>query len=149
MKCIKCNNEFEPTKNNINKKHYVCNECRKIYDKEWRKKRRKLGFNPGGTKDPVWMKNYLEEYNKRPEVKKRIEKYKEDYKNDPYNKLKLIARWMVRGEIRKGKIIRKSCEKCGNEKSEAHHPNYNEPLNIIWLCRKHHNDEHKNLRKGL
>lgn len=45
--------------------------------------------------------------------------------------------------MKRGKIIKKSCEKCGNINSQMHHPNYNEPLNIIWLCRPCHLQLHK------
>ena len=42
----------------------------------------------------------------------------------------------------KDTIERRPCEVCG-AKAEAHHDNYNEPLNIRWLCFKHHREWHK------
>jgi hypothetical protein len=41
------------------------------------------------------------------------------------------------------KIIRKPCEVCGDLKSEAHHNDYSKPFEVIWLCRKHHIEVHK------
>jgi len=35
-------------------------------------------------------------------------------------------------------LERLSCCLCGDEKSEAHHYNYDHPLNVIFLCKKHH-----------
>jgi hypothetical protein len=35
-------------------------------------------------------------------------------------------------------LIRKPCEVCSNPKSQAHHDDYTKPLDIRWLCRKHH-----------
>lgn len=49
--------------------------------------------------------------------------------------------------LRKGKIKRQPCIDCGKSKSEAHHPDYNYPLRVMWLCRKHHAEEHNNLIK--
>lgn len=38
------------------------------------------------------------------------------------------------------------CEVCGEEKTEAHHYNYNHPLNINWLCKKHHIELHNRIK---
>ena len=35
-------------------------------------------------------------------------------------------------------IKRQPCLVCFNPKSEAHHWNYDKPLDVIWLCRQHH-----------
>jgi len=35
-------------------------------------------------------------------------------------------------------LIPQPCEVCGCEKSEAHHEDYSKPLEINWLCKKHH-----------
>jgi hypothetical protein len=49
------------------------------------------------------------------------------------------------GEFKKGTIEKLPCEKCGTkELVEAHHPNYNEPFNIMWLCCYHHKEWHRN-----
>lgn len=56
--------------------------------------------------------------------------------------LRRRARYALNHAIRDGKIIKKTCEKCGNEKSEAHHEDYNKPLEVVWLCFKHHRELH-------
>ena len=48
----------------------------------------------------------------------------------------------VNNAIRDGRLIRKPCEVCGSLKSEAHHEDYSRPLDVIWLCRKHHLERH-------
>ena len=44
--------------------------------------------------------------------------------------------------IRDGKLTRKPCEVCGKEKAQAHHDDYSKPLDVRWLCVKHHNEHH-------
>lgn len=47
--------------------------------------------------------------------------------------------------LRKGTVTRSSCTQCGNVKSQAHHPDYSKPLEVIWLCYACHKAEHKRL----
>lgn len=46
--------------------------------------------------------------------------------------------------IRLGKIKKQPCEVCGAEPADAHHCDYNKPLDVMWLCRKHHAEWHTN-----
>lgn len=65
---------------------------------------------------------------------------KDSRKNDS---LKYRARDKMKYEIEAGRLIRKSCELCGNEKADGHHIDYSRPLDVIWLCRKHHMEQHR------
>jgi hypothetical protein len=47
----------------------------------------------------------------------------------------------------RGLIKQKPCEICGIQKSEAHHPDYNKPLEVIWLCSKHHGELHRRYKE--
>lgn len=40
--------------------------------------------------------------------------------------------------IRDGRLVRGPCEECGASKVEAHHDDYLRPLDVRWLCRRHH-----------
>jgi hypothetical protein len=53
------------------------------------------------------------------------------------------ARILTGNAIRDGKIARLPCEVCGNVKAEAHHDDYSKPLDVRWLCRKHHAEHHR------
>jgi hypothetical protein len=52
------------------------------------------------------------------------------------------ARRRVRNAVRSGKLTRSPCEVCGVAKSEGHHDDYSKPLDVRWLCRKHHDEHH-------
>jgi hypothetical protein len=38
------------------------------------------------------------------------------------------------------------CEDCGDPDTEAHHPDYDRPMVVRWLCRKCHKAEHRRLK---
>ena len=44
--------------------------------------------------------------------------------------------------IRDGRLKRQPCEVCGDV-AEAHHDNYDEPLQVRWFCRRHHAQFHR------
>ena len=61
---------------------------------------------------------------------------------------RMDCRTATEGLIRKGLIKREPCP-CGNPRAEAHHVDYGDPWNILWLCRQCHMRHHKLLRRGL
>lgn len=61
------------------------------------------------------------------------------------NKNKKNARTRIGNLLRGGKITKQNCFLCGSSSQiNAHHIDYNFPSKIIWLCRKHHIDLHRN-----
>jgi membrane-associated HD superfamily phosphohydrolase len=48
--------------------------------------------------------------------------------------------------IKKGKLVRQSCERCEAKKTEAHHEDYDKPLEVMWLCTPCHKQRHKELK---
>lgn len=45
--------------------------------------------------------------------------------------------------IRRGILSRRPCEVCGAERHiHAHHDDYAKPLEVRWLCAKHHIEAH-------
>lgn len=52
------------------------------------------------------------------------------------------ARSYLHAYLRRGKIARQPCKVCGEPRVEAHHKNYSKPLEVVWLCRPHHRQEH-------
>lgn len=58
------------------------------------------------------------------------------------NPVKRAAVNMVNNAIRDGRLIRQTCEVCG-ERAQAHHDDYTKPLDVRWLCPNHHAEWHK------
>jgi len=58
------------------------------------------------------------------------------------------ARQDVCDAIRRGELIRGNCSACGSEKAHAHHEDYSKPLDVIWLCRKHHTELHAAIKQS-
>lgn len=48
--------------------------------------------------------------------------------------------------IKKGILTRENCF-CG-QKAEAHHDDYSKPLDVKWLCKRHHEKRHQELGWG-
>lgn len=62
-------------------------------------------------------------------------------------KIKIKARKKIFKMAKKGRIKRGECEVCGEkERIHAHHPDYQKPLEIKWLCAKHHKEEHRKMK---
>ena len=55
------------------------------------------------------------------------------------------ARQIAYRNVCNGKLRKQPCAVCANSKSESHHSDYSKPLEVIWLCKKHHGV----LRRGL
>lgn len=49
----------------------------------------------------------------------------------------------LRSAIRRGLITPEPCAECGALPTDGHHDNYDEPMNVRWLCRKHHRAVHR------
>lgn len=45
--------------------------------------------------------------------------------------------------LRHGEIVKKACVLCSDENTDAHHYDYAKPLDVKWLCRRHHAMVHK------
>ena len=58
-------------------------------------------------------------------------------------RLKKIARSASHEAIISGKLVRQPCETCGELVVEGHHDDYTKPLEVRWLCKKHHNEHHR------
>ncbi|RWX63316.1 hypothetical protein EN780_24090 [Mesorhizobium sp. M4B.F.Ca.ET.089.01.1.1] len=51
----------------------------------------------------------------------------------------------LRSAVKRGLVIQLPCEQCGSLDAEAHHPDYDRPMQVRWLCRLHHRRMHMRL----
>lgn len=51
------------------------------------------------------------------------------------------ANTAVNNAVRDGRLQKLPCMVCG-EKAVAHHPDYERPLDVVWLCQPHHKQAH-------
>ena len=52
------------------------------------------------------------------------------------------ARQITHYAVSVGKLKKQPCEVCGDVNVQAHHEDYTKPMEVRWLCRRHHNDAH-------
>ena len=61
-------------------------------------------------------------------------------------KYKDWVRKVTNKAVHDGLLIKQPCEVCGTEEDvQAHHDDYDDPLDVRWLCKTHHREHHKNL----
>lgn len=123
-KCKEC------TKNDTNK-----NRLEKIeYYKEYDRQRGSLDHRAAARRKYVKTKNGMAALKKG-----RDNWYKK-------NKHKKEAQGLLARSIRRGEIVKDSCSVCGiNKRVHGHHEDYSKPLEVIWLCPKHHGERHKEI----
>ena len=63
------------------------------------------------------------------------------------NREKKSAQNAVNNAVRDGRLERKPCEVCGDPDSQGHHEDYSKPLDVRWLCARHHADRHLELNR--
>lgn len=57
------------------------------------------------------------------------------------NQIRRAAHVILNNALRNKTVIPQQCWECG-KKAEAHHPDYSRPLDVVWLCKKHHREVH-------
>src|SRR5262245_50593113 len=150
--CTRCGDQFEPQLAQIKKQWWVCAVCRKVAYREYRERAKVKGTYSTGK--------YAPDYWSRPEVIERIAqtrkspegiaKLREKWRKadqlrwrNPEERQKKLARRRLQQAIQKGKILKRPCIECGKFETEAHHPDYSKPFDVIWLCRSCHRRIHR------
>ena len=59
------------------------------------------------------------------------------------------ARQITKQAIIRGILVRQPCEVCGGVKTQAHHEDYDRPLDVRWLCRTHHWECHPSRKPSV
>lgn len=151
--------------------HFICKECTSVYQKKYRDKNKEklLDYykawkdgkekelkeykatyyqkNKGrlSTQAKIYNDSHREQINKQARKYRKANREKASGWTSAYRKRypeKHRAHLLVQYALRDGEISRQPCEVCGIEKAEAHHDDYNKPLEVRWLCHKHHMEIH-------
>lgn len=96
-------------------------------------------------------KRDIKERYDNPITRERIREYERMRFKTPERKIKVLeyqrnrrknfpGKYKARQEA--GKLEKKPCELCGNEKGQAHHTDYRKHITVKWLCFKHHREAH-------
>lgn len=123
-RCSTCH-EIKPTREfyrNVSCKDghdYDCKGCKNLRNRSW------------AVKNP----------------KKIMENRKRNYLYKKSHKMGNAHNWVMRA-VNKGKIKKQGCVICGDKAEAHHHFGYDNPLWVIWLCKKHHAAHHTYV-KGL
>jgi hypothetical protein len=157
--CKKCNiiksdNDFYKSLKN---RHW-CKQCHKEYTKKYYKTH--IGYSaktqkkfrekhPGYYKKYQPSKEERKTYAKIWRITHKISANNSTKKWRMNNKNKHLVHNFTQTALYNGKLIKKPCCICGNSKSQAHHEDYNKPLNIIWFCQEHHSQRHIELKNNL
>lgn len=128
-RCNKCL-KVKPS-GTFNNGYTCCKDCRKAYAKEYRIRNQEVL----AKKQHEYRSTEKGKKIKRASKSRYYASYPE--KNQAHN--------MLAYAVRSGRITRLPCEVCGDRKSEAHHDDYGKPLDVRWLCSKHHREHHKSL----
>ena len=92
-----------------------------------------------------------------------LRRWRLTHPGQPYTEAKAagIARWrqanpqavaakrLAYDAKRRGDLMPEPCKACGAEPAEAHHEDYNKPLEVRWLCRLHHRERHMEIKRRL
>jgi hypothetical protein len=92
------------------------------------------------------------ERRKRPGVRALMTEKARLYRVTPDQKVRDAARWEVKWAVKEGRLVRGTCASvCSGPCDgpiQGHHWSYLKEhwLDVVWLCRSHHTQEHKRLR---
>ena len=105
----------------------ACKECLKARDAKRYEKEREVRS--------ARQKMYISTPEGKAAHKRAIKNWQEK------NQIRRAAHVILGNALRNKTVIPQPCWECG-EKAEAHHPDYSRPLDVVWLCKKHHREVH-------
>jgi hypothetical protein len=139
-KCGKCKmikeiNNFYRNTNLGDGWAYYCKDCSRTIDIPRGKRYFKENQEKVHARHVEWFRNHpgkSSEYNKKSDIK-----YPE----------RRLAKQMVNNAIQSGRLIKQPCQVCSELKVHGHHDDYYKPLEVMWLCIKHHRQIHEGINE--
>ena len=142
--CVRCGSEKPPE--SFYGGDRSCKECRKALA---------LANYHAKRQDPEWVKverargrdRMRKKWREDPEHREKKRLYRRG-RTEPQDPRKKAARAEMWRAIRMGTLTpAATCERCGHDFSEyrreSHHPDYDKPLEVEWLCCRCHGKEHR------
>ena len=89
------------------------------------------------------MKRYQQSDRGKDSHTEAVKKWQEKHAN------RRAANVLLGNAIKYGRVIPfEFCQVfgCTETKVEGHHPDYGQPLSVVWLCNKHHRECHKTIK---
>jgi hypothetical protein len=152
LTCALCPRQF--TRNHS--QHKYCGRCRRRAAlqkmKEWRE----------NNKDPEGRREYFADYyaENAEQIIAKTKAYSQTGQGRDARRVcqlnqwlrnpkKMAARQAVRAALSVGFLVKQPCEECGATVGvQAHHEDYDRPLDVNWLCVKDHNQRHRERGDG-
>jgi hypothetical protein len=149
--CNKCLSYHLHDSGHVNEEVSIKRKTKKaIANKKYRK------AHPEKIKNSInsWIDKNRSEYNKKRKKYTLINrekvltvKRKSQKKYRKNNPLKTKAHNLINKLLKDKTIFKKPCEVCGELKVNGHHEDYSKPHVVIWLCKDHHAERHRIIRK--
>lgn len=121
--CANCGKEFIARRRELEKGRAKCC-CRSCRNSYWNK----------GKNNPNWKGGISKDYYHYKKIQ--VQRYPD----------RIRARNVISSRINRGSLIKGTCVVCGSTDTVAHHIDYTKPLDIVWLCKKHHREIHNEMR---
>lgn len=151
--CVKPVSEFSRATRNRDGLYVHCKACKAAANRAWR------AANPEKCKAhrEAWEASEAGQAYRRIQVKPPRSKSGKRYTTSRESRQAYLARniqkrraWRVLGRaVREGRISPWpvcAVPTCAISETEAHHPDYSRPLDVVWLCREHHLSIHQAAR---
>lgn len=121
-------NEFQKRKASKDGLTASCKNCLKKRDSERYEKEK--------DRRAAWHKSYMKTDEGKASHSNATKKWRQA------NQVRRSAHVILNNAVRDGRIEKLPCWVCGSFDVEAHHPDYDSPLSVVWLCKKHHKEIH-------
>ena len=143
-KC-KCEKNIEDFHKDLSRKDghsYICKQCNNERSKTYYKTnivkcRKQKRDYAKSTEGKIIRCKYIEQTKNI--IAERVKTYR------VRNRKKYRCRWRFKKALKAGKIMRpEKCDGCNKKcKPDGHHPDYNYPLKVEWLCKQCHGQRHR------
>jgi formylmethanofuran dehydrogenase subunit E len=134
IRCHKCGLETVLTEARWKRREYQCGEC--IAERNRAMYARRSDHYKQQTK--AWREKNREKHLASDKA----------YRARPEERRKHYARVSLKKAIKRGRVTKMPCEKCGSALSQAHHSDYSRRWDVQWLCQPCHAKEHRGQRIG-